>query len=202
MRLRNEKKSKDIIANSEFYISKFPIKLHGTEVLEVGSGKGQMITELALKNADTIFYAVEKYESVAVKIIQKIEKLNIKNLYVICEDAKVLSELFEGCFKTIWLTFSDPWPKRRHEKRRLTYRSFLDNYYELLCDKGKLKLKTDNLIFFQYSVDSLRANNWVILNKTFDLHRHQLGTKNISTEYEKKWTSLGEKIKYLEAKKH
>ncbi|TNK93325.1 tRNA (guanosine(46)-N7)-methyltransferase TrmB, partial [Mycoplasmopsis pullorum] len=102
---------------------------------------------------------------------------------------------------TIWLTFSDPWPKARHEKRRLTYKTFLNSYAKILSKDGVLKFKTDNDKLFEYSIESLEENKWNITFLTIDLHNNEKNSDNIMTGYEIKWSSIGKNINYLEAKK-
>ncbi|QCZ36610.1 tRNA (guanosine(46)-N7)-methyltransferase TrmB [Mycoplasma nasistruthionis] len=200
MRLRHDKNAQDNLNASQYYINQFPIKLNNTDVLEIGAGKGEMISQLALLNPDRRFIAFEKYPTVANKILTKIKQLNLTNLFIVTKDATNLVELFEGQTDTIWLTFSDPWPKNAHEKRRLTYKTFLDQYKQILTPNGLLKFKTDNDKLFEFSVESFNINNWNILNLTRDLHNSEFNQGNIQTGYEQKWSSLGKNINYLEAK--
>ncbi|QDF64907.1 tRNA (guanosine(46)-N7)-methyltransferase TrmB [Mycoplasma nasistruthionis] len=200
MRLRHDKNAQDNLNASQYYINQFPIKLNNTDVLEIGAGKGEMISQLALLNPDRRFIAFEKYPTVANKILTKIKQLNLTNLFIVTKDATNLVELFEGQTDTIWLTFSDPWPKNSHEKRRLTYKTFLDQYKQILTPNGLLKFKTDNDKLFEFSVESFNINNWNILNLTRDLHNSEFNQGNIQTGYEQKWSSLGKNINYLEAK--
>ncbi|ADE19606.1 tRNA (guanosine(46)-N7)-methyltransferase TrmB [Mycoplasma crocodyli] len=201
MRLRNDKSAGDKLNNSIYFLNKFPVKINKNCIIEIGAGKGEMISQLALKNQDITFYALEKYQTVAAKIIKKIDELSLKNLFVICEDANKLSEIFEGKVNELWLTFSDPWPKKRHEKRRLTHKDFLTEYAKILNENGTLKVKTDNDEFFNFSVESLNENNWKINALTNDLHNSKYNEKNEKTGYELKWSQVGKNINYLEAKK-
>lgn len=200
MRLRNDPTAVNKLANSEFVIKKFPIKLEQTNVLEIGAGKGEMITQLALHNPEIKYFALEKYPTVANKILTKINELKLTNLFIVSEDAAKITELFEGKVDQIWLTFSDPWPKNAHTKRRLTYKSFLSLYEKILSEKGILKFKTDNDKLFDFSLESLDENNWEILCFTRDLHASKYNEGNFQTGYEKKWSSQGKNINYLEAK--
>ncbi|EFF41594.1 tRNA (guanosine(46)-N7)-methyltransferase TrmB [Mycoplasmopsis alligatoris] len=200
MRLRNDKDALVKLQSSKFYIDAFPIGIDKDSIIEIGAGKGEMISQLALNNSHIKYYAFEKYETVAAKIIKKIDELELKNLYVICQDAINLSQIFTGKILEMWLTFSDPWPKKRHEKRRLTYKTFLDEYACILDKNGILKLKTDNDKLFDYSIESLELNKWQIINVTRDLHKSEFSKNNYMTGYEQKWSSLGKNINYLEAK--
>ncbi|QZE12638.1 tRNA (guanosine(46)-N7)-methyltransferase TrmB [Mycoplasma sp. Ms02] len=200
MRLRHDKNAIINLQNSEFFIQKFPIKLEANNIVEIGAGKGEMISELARQNPNITYYALEKYDTVANKILKKINALGLKNLYIISEDATKIPELFDGKINELWLTFSDPWPKRAHEKRRLTYKTFLDLYRQILHEDGVLRFKTDNDKLFEYSVESFEQNNWEIINITRDLHNSKFNDGNVPTGYEMKWSSLGKNINYLEAK--
>ncbi|TNK97226.1 tRNA (guanosine(46)-N7)-methyltransferase TrmB, partial [Mycoplasmopsis pullorum] len=123
MRLRNDKNAEKTLEDYEYTVKNFPFTLKNDDTLEIGAGKGEMITEMAHLNPDKRFIAFEKFATVAAKIVKKAKNLNLKNLFVICQDAQSIDELFVGECDTIWLTFSDPWPKARHEKRRLTYKT-------------------------------------------------------------------------------
>ncbi|QNM93746.1 tRNA (guanosine(46)-N7)-methyltransferase TrmB [Mycoplasma sp. Pen4] len=200
MRLRFDKTAEENIRKSPYFLNEFPIKLQANDVLEIGAGKGEMIAQLAKMNPNTRYIAFEKYPTVANKIIKKIDENNLTNLYVVTKDAKDLNELFEGNIDTIWLTFSDPWPKNAHEKRRLTYKTFLAQYAPLLGENGKLYFKTDNDKLFEYSVESLQLNNWEIIDQTTDLHNSKYAANNVQTGYETKWSQLGKNINFLIAK--
>ncbi|RIV16379.1 tRNA (guanosine(46)-N7)-methyltransferase TrmB, partial [Mycoplasmopsis gallopavonis] len=152
MRLRHDKNAQENLNKSEFYIKEFPIKLEANNILEIGAGKGEMISQLALHNPDIKFFALEKYPTVANKILRKIENLNLSNLFIITKDALEIPEIFESKIDKIWLTFSDPWPKKAHTKRRLTYQTFLLIYKNLLSENGELWFKTDNDKLFDFSL--------------------------------------------------
>ncbi|APJ38386.1 tRNA (guanosine(46)-N7)-methyltransferase TrmB [Mycoplasmopsis pullorum] len=201
MRLRNDKNAKKTLEDYEYTIKNFPFTLKNDDTLEIGAGKGEMITEMAHLNPDKRFIAFEKFATVAAKIVKKAKNLNLKNLFVVCQDAQSIDELFVGECDTIWLTFSDPWPKARHEKRRLTYKTFLNSYAKILSNNGVLKFKTDNDKLFEYSIESLKENKWNITFLTIDLHNNEKNSNNIMTGYEIKWSSIGKNINYLEAKK-
>ncbi|WP_322876272.1 tRNA (guanosine(46)-N7)-methyltransferase TrmB [Mycoplasmopsis felis] len=197
MRLRHDNTAQEKLNNSSFYIKDFPVYLNEDYVLEIGSGKGEMISQLAYLNPNIKYIAIEKYPTVALKILKKINELNLKNLFIITEDAIKLPEILKGKISTIWLTFSDPWPKNAHEKRRLTYKTYLNLYKDLLSEKGQLFFKTDNDKLFNFSIDSLKENNWEIMFLTNDLHNSKYNESNIKTGYEIKWSEKGKNINFL-----
>lgn len=158
-----------------------------------------MITQLALLHPKEKFIGIEKYATVAYKAAKKGLQMNLKNFKIICDDIKNLANLIEDKVNCIWLTFSDPWPKARHQKRRLTHPNFLKVYAKILKPDGTLKFKTDNDNLFAYSVEMLQNEKWNILTLTHDLHNHIAERNNIMTEYEKKWAALGKNINYLVA---
>ena len=162
-------------------------------------GKGTFITTLAKENPDINFIGIEKYESVLVRGIQKANEMNLPNLRMICCDAKELNEVFDHEINTIYLNFSDPWPKKRHSDRRLTSHIFLKVYDDIFKDKKTIIQKTDNIILFAYSISSLSTYGYTLNKVSLDLHNEDL--KNIKTEYEDKFSSQGYKINYLEATK-
>lgn len=162
--------------------------------LEIGCGKGGFISKTALKNPNVNFIAVESNKNVMVLAAEKALKLGIKNLKFILGDAKNLGEYFaDSSFEKIYLNFSDPWPKARHEKRRLTYKSFLETYRALLTDGGEIQMKTDNTGLFDYSLKSLEDNDFTHASVTYDLHAEDDGS-NIMTEYEELFSGQGSKI--------
>lgn len=200
MRLRNDPNAKDYINNSKMVINDFPIKVSQNTVLEIGMGKGEMLTQLAFINPTKMFVGIEKYPTVVVKALKKAEKLNLNNFFVINKDLKELSTSFQGKVDEIWLTFSDPWPKDRHYKRRLTYKDFLIIYKELLSKNGILKIKTDNDKFFNWSINSIKEFGATITFLTNDLHNSEKSALNIKTGYEIKWSEKGKNINYMEVK--
>ncbi|SJZ47155.1 tRNA (guanosine(46)-N7)-methyltransferase TrmB [Mycoplasmopsis verecunda] len=201
MRLRFDKNAEANLNVSQFLIKEFPFHLNHNDVLEIGAGKGEMIAQLAKNNPNIRYIAFEKYPTVANKILKKINELGTNNLFIVTKDAANLNELFSGNIDTIWLTFSDPWPKNAHEKRRLTYKTFLAQYKELLTPQvGKLLFKTDNDKLFDYSLESLANNNWDIIDFTRDLHNSKYNENNVRTGYEEKWSAKGKNINFLIAK--
>jgi len=206
MRLRNVKDAKDIVSNSKYVINN-PQEYKGSFSklfnnsnpisLEIGMGKGDFIINMAIKYPDINFIGLEKYQSIIVRATQKLENLNLNNLKLICMDAKELNEVFAKEIDTVYLNFSDPWPKKRHAKRRLTSDTFLPIYDSLFKKDKRIVQKTDNVGLFEYSIVSLSNYGYVIKDISLDLHN--TSKENIMTEYEKKFSSQGIKINYLEA---
>ena len=201
MRLRNVKgakeeieKSKYIIENYEEYKGKF-INLFNNKNeihIEIGMGKGDFIKGMALKYPNINFIGIEKFDSVMVRAVQKLEETEIPNLKLIRMDALNIDEIFDKEINTIYLNFSDPWPKARHEKRRLTSDTFLEKYDKILKTK-KIIMKTDNRKLFEYSVKSFTDYGYKIDEISLDLHNDDI-KDNVETEYEKKFVSLGNVI--------
>ncbi len=200
MRLRNNPKAEVELQTSKYIIKNFPFKVDKSVVIELGMGKGEMITQLAARNPEKFFLGIEKYKTVAHKAMKRAEKLGLNNFAIIDRDIKNLPELIQGNVETIWLTFSDPWPKARHEKRRLTYKYFLDLYKNLLTKDGIINLKTDNDNFFEYSLESMALYGMQIMAVTRDYHNSKWIKDNIMTGYEKKWSDSGKRINFLKAR--
>lgn len=170
--------------------------------IEIGCGKGDFIVGTAEKNPDINFLAIEKVHDVLVMAAEKIKRSGLTNVKVCCCDAKELTELFdEKTIDRIYLNFSDPWPKSRHEKRRLTHRGFLEIYKAILKDNGEIHFKTDNRGLFDFSLEEFNACNWELNKLTFDLHNSEYMENNVMTEYEKRFSELGFNINRVEAKK-
>ena len=164
--------------------------------IEVGMGKGQFILEQASRNPDVNFVGIEKYSTVLLKAIRKREQMELSNIYFLCEDARELAEIFgPGEVERIYLNFSDPWPKARHAKRRLTSREFLARYEKILKKEGTVEFKTDNRGLFEFSLEEVRDSEWNLEVCTFDLHHdEELVKGNVMTEYEEKFSSMGNPI--------
>ncbi len=200
MRMRNPKDKDDVISSCNFLIKdevSFDrnLPLH----IEIGMGKGDFILNMAINNPDINFIGIEKYSSVASIAIKKIRDYNLPNLKIIISDVVNLEELLFKKVSVIYLNFSDPWPKDRHAKRRLTSENFLKLYDNLFKDKCVIFQKTDNDNLFSYSLDSLKNYGYLIEEVSYDLHSTNIF--NIMTEYEKKFSEQGIKIKYLKAVK-
>ena len=200
MRLRNNPEADSIIEKHTSIIKTIPIKVDENTILEIGMGKGEMIVQMALNEPNKKFIGIEKFPTVILKALKVIDNKKITNLNIVCQDILKLAESFEGKVSTIWLTFSDPWPKKRHFKRRLTYKVYLDIYKNLLTNDGVLLIKTDNDGFYDYSLESLMEYGANIIFKTTDLYSSSKMEKNIPTGYEIKWHNRGKNINFIEAK--
>lgn len=204
MRLRNVKGSREKIGANEFVIHEPKEQkgkwreLFGNENpihIEVGMGKGQFLMKLAQLNPDINYIGIEKYSSVLVRAIEKREETELDNLYFIRMDAEELGEVFaEGEVDKIYLNFSDPWPKDRHAKRRLTSHQFLERYNGILKKDGLVQFKTDNKDLFDFSLEEVSVADWKIQDYTYDLHHSEYNEGNVMTEYEEKFSSQGKPI--------
>ncbi|MDY4670735.1 MAG: tRNA (guanosine(46)-N7)-methyltransferase TrmB [Oliverpabstia sp.] len=210
MRLRNIPGSKETIAKSD-YVVQIPEEKKGrwNEVfgnqnpirIEVGMGKGRFIMDMARLHPENNYIGIEMYDSVLLRAVQKREQSEepVSNLYFIRMDARNLPEVFgKGEVDRIYLNFSDPWPKDRHAKRRLTSRQFLERYDQILTEKGQVEFKTDNRPLFEFSLEEIEAAGWKLMAHTFDLHHDETLMKgNVMTEYEEKFSSAGNPIHKL-----
>ena len=202
MRQRYVKNQDEILNNSNKYIAQ-PIKNKGNWKdkysklhIEIGMGKGTFISNLAKQNKDTLYIGIEVCKPVLALAIKKMDRFeheeNIKldNLMLLSTDAKELMEVFnEGEVDKIYLNFSDPWPKNKHEKRRLTSDSFLEVYKQILNKEGNIEFKTDNRKLFEYSILNLNKNKVNMEYISLDLHKEDI--PNVVTEYEEKFSKLG-----------
>lgn len=209
MRLRNVKGARETIAASEF-VAFDEDKMDANEVkgkwsekfgnnnpirIEIGMGKGQFIMEMARRNPNINFVGIEKFSSVLVRGIEKQQEEKLPNLLFIRMDAENIENVFEkGEVDYIFLNFSDPWPKDRHAKRRLTSVNFLNRYINLLGENGGVTFKTDNRPLFDFSLEQVEEAGWIMDNVTFDLHNSEYVEGNIMTEYEKKFSEMGNPI--------
>lgn len=209
MRLRNVPGSRDMIAESRFTIkNETEYKGKWSRVfendnpvhIEIGMGKGQFIMTLAEENPDINYVGIEKYSSVLVRAIEKQEEKDLPNLFFIRMDAENISDVFAaGEVQRIYLNFSDPWPKDRHAKRRLTSLQFLERYEKILDREGHVIFKTDNKDLFDFSLEQVReAPHWTLLNYTYDLHHSEYVVGNIMTEYETRFVEKGNAICRME----
>ena len=209
MRLKHVKGANDVIVKGKYFISQ-PNNYKGKwgQVfgnnnkikIEIGMGKGDFIIENAIKYPNVNFIGIEKYDSVIVRAIQKSNELELDNLKLIRMDALNLENIFDKEVDTIYLNFSDPWPKDRHAKRRLTSPIFLAKYDNIFKSIPHIIMKTDNIDLFDYSVNSLNEYGYIINYLTNDLHKEDV-SDNIMTEYEKKFVKRGIKINKLDATK-
>lgn len=214
MRLRNVKGSREAIADSNYTINT-PSENKGNWHeyfgnqqpihIEVGMGKGRFITELAMKNPDINYIGIEKYSSVLIRAIEKLEMLNqnrehpVKNLVFIRMNAEEICDVFaKDEVARIYLNFSDPWPKDRHAKRRLTSKEYFKRYNEFLLPDGHVEFKTDNKDLFQFSLEEIPLAGWTVSACTFDLHHDSsMNEGNVMTEYEERFSSMGNPIHKL-----
>jgi len=206
MRLRNVKNAKDIVKNSPFVVQnpqehkgKYK-ELFGNNNpihLEIGMGKGNFILDKAKKNPDINFIGLEKYDSIVCRALEKADVQQPSNLKIMCVDALELADIFDKEIDVIYLNFSDPWPKKRHAKRRLTSHVFLPIYDKVFSGIPTIIQKTDNVGLFESSIVSLSTYGYTIEEISLDLA--STGMENSLTEYEAKFMSLGTKINYLKA---
>lgn len=209
MRLKNVPGARDVIAESSLVVHE-PEKQKGNwqQVfgndhpihIEIGMGKGRFICEMAKTHPDINYIGIEKYSSVLLRAIQKMEEEPLPNLLFIRMDAENIDEVF-GLDEVdrIYLNFSDPWPKDRHAKRRLPSKEFLARYDRFLKKDGVLEFKTDNKGLFDFAVEELPQAGWKLVKITYDLHHdEEMMQGNVMTEYEEKFSSMGNPIyKYI-----
>ena len=208
MRLKNVKNAKEIVEEGLYYVANpYENKGKWSKVfnnnndiyIEIGMGKGNFIIESAINNPNINYIGIEKMTSVIVRAIQKSNSLKLDNLKLVRLDALELENIFSNEVSKIYLNFSDPWPKERHSKRRLTSNIFLNMYDNIFKSDKVIEMKTDNIDLFNYSVDSLKNQGYDIIYLTNDLHKESID--NVMTEYESNFVSKGVKINKLIAKK-
>lgn len=213
MRLRNIPGSRDKIADSPYVIPEtgmgkiWPIRGKWADEfgnsnpirIEIGMGKGAFIMELARLNPDINFVGIEKFSSVLIRALEKQDVEKLPNLKFLRMEAEYITDVFaQGEVDRIYLNFSDPWPKEKHAKRRLTSHQFLARYDKILKEDGVVEFKTDNPDLFSYSLKEAAVAGWMTLDATCDLHNSYLSEGNIMTEYEERFSALGQKInKYI-----
>ena len=206
MRLRNIPGAEEVVSNSPYCIQN-PTELRGKWHsffknehpihIEVGMGKGKFIMQLAALHPDINYIGIERYTSVLLRAVQKMEEQPLPNIHFLCIDAATLPEIFnKDEVSRIYLNFSDPWPKDRHAKRRLTSREFLARYDQFLKKDGHIEFKTDNQDLFTFSLQEIEESPlWKLDASTRDLHNDPvLNEGNIMTEYEEKFSSMGNPI--------
>ncbi|RBI46516.1 tRNA (guanosine(46)-N7)-methyltransferase TrmB [Metamycoplasma hominis] len=197
MRLRFNKNAETSLMASPMTFKDFPIDNKKNTILEIGMGRGTMLTKLALKHPNIEYIGLEKYSTPAYSALKKAIDLNLENFHIIIGDAINLSTYFKNKIKTIWLTFSDPWPKKRHYKRRLVYRDFLKIYQNVLDKDGVVYFKTDNDMLYQFAIDELKEINAKIIYQTSDLHHCNFEIENVFTDYEEKFNKLNKNINFI-----
>lgn len=199
MRMRNPKDKDEVINNCTFFASENLFSNDNPIYMEIGMGKGDFILNMALENPNINFIGVEKYSSVASVAIKKIREYELNNLKIMIMDIKDAPEYLYHKIDKIFLNFSDPWPKARHAKRRLTHENQLKIYDNLFKDKKIIEMKTDNDDLFAFSLESFQNYGYKIIKLSYDLHKENI--PNIMTEYEAKFSSKGIKIKYVKVEK-
>lgn len=210
MRRRNVKNAKQrveshpelVILNPKDYKGKWNtlFKNDNPIYLEIGMGKGKFLLEHAKTNPNINYIGLEKFDSVIVQAVEKIYPCNLNNILLLNVDAEELLDIFEeNEISKIFLNFSDPWPKNRHEKRRLSHANFLNRYQKIL--NGDIEMKTDNRELFEFSLISFNENKWKFEELSLDLHHRNEDEKIITTEYEDRFTSKGNVIYFVRIKK-
>lgn len=205
MRLKNVPGSREAIAESEYTIkNETEMKGRWHELfgndnpvhIEIGMGKGSFIMEMARRNPDINYIGIEKYSSVLIRAVEKRRlEPTMNNLFFIRMEAEYIEDVFDkGEVGYIYLNFSDPWPKDRHAKRRLTSRQFLARYENILDSEGGITFKTDNVSLFDFSLEEVEEAGWKLINSTRDLHNSEFNEGNVMTEYEKKFSEQGNPI--------
>ncbi len=213
MRLRNISGSRDVIAVSPYVVKEAQqyrgkwAELFGNTnpvYVEVGMGKGQFLHTLASLHPENNYVGIEKYSSVLLRAIQKMEADELPNLKLLRMEAEEIASVFgKGEAAGIYLNFSDPWPKDRHAKRRLPSAEFLARYDEIVAAGGKIEFKTDNRALFDFALEELERSVWKAELVTYDLHADEaLMQGNVMTEYEEKFSAEGNPIcKYVLVRK-
>ncbi len=208
MRLKNIKGASEKILKGKYFINN-PSEYKGKWnklfnnnnpiYIEIGMGKGKFIIKNAIENPNINYIGIEMYDSVILRAVEKTNDLELNNLYLIRMDARLINDIFNKEIDLIYLNFSDPWPKERHAKRRLTSPIFLERYDSIFKNSKHIIMKTDNKDLFNYSVESLKEYGYNINDISYDLHKDK--NNIITTEYEDKFTNMGIKINYLDATK-
>ena len=217
MRLRNIPRAEGVLeAHDKVIKQEKEKKGHWREVfgnehpvyIEIGMGKGQFLTSLALQNPDRNYIGIERYSSVLVRAVERLDQMKEKeqapdNIRFICMDAAEITEVFEeGEVAGIYLNFSDPWPKKRHARRRLTSKEYFERYDRILAPQGRVEFKTDNQELFAFSLEQVEEAGWRVCMQTADLHRNrEMNRGNVMTEYEEKFSARGNPICKLVAKR-
>lgn len=209
MRLRNVTGSREMIGESRFVVHE-PEQQKGMwrsafgndrpVYVEIGMGKGRFLMDMARLNPEINFIGIEKYSTVLLRAVQKLEEEELPNVRLLRMDAEDLENVFaDGELDRIYLNFSDPWPKDRHAKRRLESRQFLARYDKILKKDGTIEFKTDNRPLFDFALEEVKEAGWRLDEMTYDLHHDErLCAGNVMTEYEERFSSQGNTIcKYI-----
>ncbi|MGE6628830.1 tRNA (guanosine(46)-N7)-methyltransferase TrmB [Bacillus sp. NPDC077027] len=204
MRMRHKPWADDYLAEHAHIVVQDPMQYKGKwhELfgndhpihIEVGTGKGSFISGMGKLHPDVNYIGIELFKSVLVSAVDHVKEAGVSNVKLLNINAEVLTDIFaDGEIDRVYLNFSDPWPKARHEKRRLTFKAFLKRYEQVLGDSGELHFKTDNRGLFEYSLKSFSA--YGLLLTYVSLHLHEDGLEgNVMTEYEEKFSSMGQPI--------
>lgn len=209
MRLRNISGARERIAADEYVVQspetqkglwhEFFGNDHPIHI-EVGMGKGRFILSLAAANPKINYIGIEKYSSVLIRALDKRPELETDNLVFIRLDAAAITDVFgKDEVSRIYLNFSDPWPKDRHAKRRLTSTLFLERYDQILTPDGEIQFKTDNTSLFDFSIGQIALAGWETREVNYNLHENGPAPGNIMTEYEEKFYKKGNPIHRLVA---
>ena len=205
MRLRNIKGAGEAVAASTYVVQEPEQQAGNWNTLfgntnpihiEIGMGKGRFLMTLARQNPGINYVGIERYSSVLIRALQKMETDPLSNLLFLCIDAGCLEQIFApGEAGRIYLNFSDPWPKDRHARRRLTSPEYLSRYRKLLDGSGHVEFKTDNEALFDFSLESIEAAGWKLAGCTRNLHLDpEMNAGNVMTEYEEKFSAKGNPI--------
>lgn len=204
MRLRNIKGAREMMVESEYTVNEPQANKGAWKSffgnanpvhLEIGTGKGSFIMTLAQNHPEINYIGIEKYSSVLLRALEKQQNLRLPNIIFIRMEAENIEDIFEaGEIDRIYLNFSDPWPKDRHAKRRLTSRQFLARYDVILKKDGTVEFKTDNRALFDFSVEEAKEAGWRLDKITYDLHNSEMNEGNVMTEYEIKFSEMGTPI--------
>ncbi len=209
MRLRNIAGAREIIENSVFVMQDPSAcrgrwrEIFGNEnplAAEIGMGKGKFLMEMARRHPQVNYIGIERYSSVLLRAVQKMEEEPLANVRFLCMEAEEIETVFRtGELDRIYLNFSDPWPKDRHAKRRLPSAAFLSRYDRVLKAGGRIEFKTDNRALFDFALQQLETAGWKLEACTYDLHRDEkMREGNVMTEYEEKFVKKGNPIcKYI-----
>lgn len=212
MRRRKKKGSDEKLLSYQNYVIKEDIdKLKGVWSnkfnnnnpihVEFGTGRGKFITTLAKQNPNINYIAMEIKEEVLLKAVEKADEANLNNILFIWGNVNSILDYFDkGEVSRVYVNFCDPWPKTRWSKRRLTHSNYLNKYKEILNDEGEVHFKTDNQDLFEFSLNEIASNDWLLKNISLDLAKNE-NIENVTTEYEDKFMSQGMKIYRCEAKK-
>ncbi len=209
MRLRNIKGAKETVLQSPYIVENPTLHCRNWAScfsnnnpihIEIGMGKGKFLIEKAIRYPNINFIGIEKYYSVLVKAVHQLELQKLPNLKIISMDAKDIDQIFDKEIETVYLNFSDPWPKNRHEKRRLTSFHFLKEYDSIFKEKKHIIMKTDNRKLFEYSIISCTNYGYQIKQISLNLYDDKL-EDNIATEYEIKFSNKGYPIYQMEIEK-